>query len=284
MICFIESGRLGNQLFQYAALRTLANPGERVVLIGFSDLRDTFDGVDATILLKHTSRRQWLVTRFRPQIDAFMRHQPVVGVVSERHDEAGTHVGVTPRLIGNIRYVMASYFQSELAFTNRAVQGLSLKPQLTAHALHRLSALGTTERKRVFVHVRRGDYLRWPSPDHPAVLPAKWYKQCIDSMRVRLGDPIFVFVTDDVHYVRDVFGDMHDAHISESGPADDFALMCQCDGGILSASSFAWWASYFLKRRMPAASCLSPEYWAGHRRHEWHPPDIRSSFLESVPV
>ncbi len=284
MICFLESGRLGNQLFQYAALRTIAKTEERLILFGFADLRATFDGLVGTIVFEPPGVLSRLATRFRPQIDNFMKYQPLINVISERHDESGTHVETSRRLIGNIQYVEMSYFQSESIFDERVVESLTLKTQLSVKALQRSASLAAFGRKRIFVHVRRGDHLRWPSAHFPAVLPAVWYKKCIETLRARLGDPVFVFVTDDVYYVRDVFGDMADACISETGPADDFALMCQCDGGILSASSFAWWASYFLKKRLPGAVCLAPEYWAGHRSHEWHPPNINARFLETVSV
>ena len=48
MIISKGSGRLGNQLFQYAALRTLCEQNEKLVLLlGFDDLQKAFDGINA---------------------------------------------------------------------------------------------------------------------------------------------------------------------------------------------------------------------------------------------
>jgi hypothetical protein len=60
--------------------------------------------------------------------------------------------------------------------------------------------------------------------------------------------------------------------------------MCECDGGILSPSSFAWWASYFIKNKNKNSFFLAPKYWIGHRKKNWHPEFIQSSFLEYEEV
>lgn len=58
MIIFKELGRLGNQLFQYSALKTLCQHDENLILFGFEELQTAFDGIDATIINLHTPRIQ----------------------------------------------------------------------------------------------------------------------------------------------------------------------------------------------------------------------------------
>ena len=284
MIIFVESGRLGNQLFQYAALRTLLENNERMVLFGFDDLLSVFDGVQAKVIPLGRGFRHKLLSKLRPKLEQIVDNFALVGVVSETFDRNVLSIQIRAGLIGSIRYAKLAYFQAESAFSDTAVEGLRLKRIHTDKVQRCFADLQLEGRKKVFVHIRRGDFLEWPSRQYPAVLPASWYYRCIERLRGQIDNPFFFFVSDDVHYVMDVFGDMPHSFISTATAEEDFALMCRCDAGILSPSSFSWWAAYFVNKRVDGALFCAPEYWGGHRRHEWHPPAISSSFLDLVPV
>ena len=115
----------------------------------------------------------------------------------------------------------------------------------------------------IFIHIRRGDYVKWPSREKPAVLPASYYHKCIDLIRSKISNPFFIFMSDDPCYVEDIFGDVKNSFISKFSLNEDFAIMTQCRGGILSASSFSWWAAYFSNLQHPHSHFLGPKYWAG---------------------
>lgn len=136
-------------------------------------------------------------------------------------------------------------------------------------------------RPNVFVHIRRGDYVRWPSRDNPAVLPASWFTDAMQAVRSRLDKPQFVVVTDDVPYAREIFGHHGDVAIAAESWEIEFALMTLCDAGILSASSFSWWGAYLAHAAGSAGPFVAPKYWAGRPQGEWYPPSFaRTSFLE----
>ena len=65
---------------------------------------------------------------------------------------------------------------------------------------------------------------------------------------------------------------------------EDFVLMTQCKGGILSASSFSWWGAYLAKQKYSGTFFLAPKYWAGHRQKRWYPESMKSSFLDYVEI
>ena len=89
-----------------------------------------------------------------------------------------------------------------------------------------------------FVHIRRGDYLRWPSADAPAALPYTWYLNAIKSMQAKFPNCIFVLLSDDVLYLEDIFGSSSGFHISNNTPEVDLAIMSLCHSGILSEVPF----------------------------------------------
>jgi hypothetical protein len=65
-----------------------------------------------------------------------------------------------------------------------------------------------------------------------------------------------------------------DVVISEFDEINDFYLMTKCQCGILSASSFAWWAGLLSNRKNPDGIFIGPKYWAGHKQGFWFPPKM----------
>lgn len=286
MIVLIENGKLGNQLFQYAALKTLISKGELLCLIGFDDIKKTFDDIEAHFILPSKSALTRALILFLPKIDIFLGKIPAFRLIEEKRIGEHTTIKVNSGFINQIGYCKTntSFFQSEQFLSSRATASIKVKPHLLNQAKDKLESLNCIHQKLIFVHIRRGDYLQWPSKENPAVIPTKWYRHCINEIKKIYHNTFLIFVSDDIPYVKDLFGEMDNSFISEGDKSEDFALMTLCDGGILSASSFAWWAAYFAKINNPEAVFLAPLYWAGHSTNQWYPPDIKSKFLQYIPV
>ena len=139
-------------------------------------------------------------------------------------------------------------------------------------------------RKIFFVHVRRGDYLSWPSEEYPAALPASWYTNHIQRLSRKFPHSRFLVFSDDTEYCREAFSDLPQTTIVEAPVKESFFAMSQCDGGILSASSLSWWAA-FISKESHAGPFIAPEYWIGWPESSWENSDVRdSSFLEWTNV
>jgi hypothetical protein len=189
----------------------------------------------------------------------------------------------TKGAIESLKFVKESYFQNENLFCQEIINNLVFKNTLLADKKSIVSIIPSSKIP-LFVHVRRSDYLSWPSKDNPAVLPASYYKKCIELIRSKISNPFFIFTSDDPFYVEDIFGDVDSSYISRSSSIEDFVLMSHCHGGILSASSFSWWAAYFSNLRNIDSTFLAPNHWGGHRLRSWYPPHVKSSFLQYVDV
>ena len=278
MLIFREAGRLGNQLFQYAALRTLASPKETLVLLGFKDLQEVYYGINAKIVNSNSPKIERI---FYYRLFEFLIRSKFSCSFRESFDVDYPAITYSHRYLRPITVVENSYFQNESQFTNAAIDSLKQREE---HLNHAETILDTYDKSKVpiFVHVRRGDYLKWPSKEGPAILSADYYRKCMKIVQSRLLNPLFIFVSDDPFYAKDLFGDWENVYVSEGSPAEDFVLMTKCKGGILSASSFSWWAAYFSFGQNDSTIFLAPEYWIGHRSATWHPKFIKSSFLEYV--
>ena len=281
MIIFRESGRLGNQIFQYLALRTICRKNEKLILLGFKDLQEVFSGINADIInASSTKYDQSIYTKIYKSID-YLSKINIFSRISESMDSSEK-----PKIISNsalfpaIQLASTSYFQHQTSFNIEATGSLDVAVKYLDFAKGILEISGSAT--PIFVHIRRGDYLRWPDSKNPAVLPANYYRKCIRIIQSNVPRPFFFFTSDDPYYVEDVFGKLKNSFISKFSSYEDFAIMTQCHGGILSASSFSWWAAYFSRLRYPGSIFLAPEYWGGHRTGSWFPPFIESTFLRYV--
>jgi hypothetical protein len=278
MIFFRESGRLGNQIFQYAALKTLCQNKEKLVLLGFEEFQEVFEKVDAKIINRSSSKLEKL---FYFHILELFPENALFNKIHESNHSKSPGIIYRSGLLKGLTFVQTSYFQSESLFSTAIVNSLSINQKFLSAAQSLLSSI-LKGRTPVFVHIRRGDYMYWPSREYPAILPAAYYKKCIRIIQTKITNAFFIFTSDDPFYVKDVFGNMENSYISYGSSLEDFALMTQCQSGILSASSFSWWAAYFSQQQHSNSIFLAPKYWAGHRSEHWLPTFIKSAFLNYI--
>lgn len=279
MILLKESGRLGNQLFQYAALQTLRHEQEELVLLGFEILQEAFNGIDARIVNTQSSRWERLLYHRIYRIADSLSQRNVLTRIKESKNSP--EILLNQGMISKFSFVEESYFQGETYFCPEAISDLSLKPEILTYARNVLNTI-VQDKTPVFVHIRRGDYIRWPDKDYPAVLSAKYYWECIKIFQSTLPSVFFIFTSDDPFYVKDIFGDLEDSYISQGSSLEDFSLMTHCQGGVLSASSFSWWAAYFSNLKAQSRLFIAPKFWAGHYRKNWYPSFIKTNFINYV--
>lgn len=278
MLIFRENGRLGNQIFQYAALRTLCREKEKLVLLGFEELQATFNGIDAQIINSRSSR---IERYFYYRLFSFMSQNVLFTRIQESENSAHPTIKQHSGLVENMKIIEESFFQSETLFSTDVIDSLAIDRKLLKRASCLLREV-VQAAVPIFVHIRRGDYVTWPDRNNPAILSSEYYRRCIDIVRTKIPNAFFIFTSDDRFYLEEVFGDTENSYISQGNSSEDFALMTLCHGGILSASSFSWWAAYLSSRKIEKSIFLAPKYWAGHRRKSWKPKFIQSGFLEYV--
>lgn len=279
MIIHFENGRLGNQLFQYCGLRQYC-PGHRLMIVGCDDLRRCFALDDAYIIPRRAFKHKYLYKLFEILVFSLSSVR-ILGKISEEQDAITFKTKISKGLVGNVLVSRGIYFQHHGVIKN--IQSFpSLNPSLIHTAVEWLKSkkLSQNSSRLIFLHVRRGDYLNWPSRKFPAVLDSAWYKRSITFMRELHDNPEFILMGDDPSYMHDVFGGSVDFLISDNAPEVDMALMSLCNSGILSASSFAWWGAFFAHAKQEHDYVfLAPRYWAGHRSGNWHPQGFITDWI-----
>ncbi|MES2919225.1 MAG: alpha-1,2-fucosyltransferase [Pseudomonadota bacterium] len=259
-------GGLGNQLFQYATARALADAcGEELYLDcrGFAgyDLRNFTLGrfnIRARIADETVQRR-------------FPEWQRRVGRrLPFREGRLGSwlfekHLMFYPDLMargGDL--FLDGYFQWERYFLGRedAIRAdLTLRGELPPSV--REMEMQIRSAPALAIHVRRGDYVANAvnqrmfgscSPDY--------YRHALAHVREQVG-PVRLFIfSDDQAFARTLFADQPDAVFidgSHDDPADDMYLMSCCDHHIIANSSFSWWGAWL--GRAPGQVVVAPEPW-----------------------
>lgn len=279
MIIFSENGRLGNQLFQYYGLKKYF-PRQRLIFFGFESLRSVASDPDAIFVDKSKLISPFFFLCFSRFLLLLSRLR-LLGSISEDRSSRSFKLLRRKGLIFNLYLSSSLYFQHRDCIDD-LVQAPSLRPGLLAEAHSWLSSKGLNHNSDylVFVHIRRGDYLRWPSAESPAVISCSWYFNAIEVMQARFHNSAFVLMSDDVMYLEDVFGSSPRFYISRNMPEVDLALMSVCHSGILSASSFAWWGAHYSRSRNASDSIyIAPLYWCGHRAQSWYPENFHTKWI-----
>lgn len=268
-------GRLGNQIFQYAALRA-ALPDDFLLLVDFEEFNQSFEAQGA----RHLSSK-----RFRDRI--ILRGLNEIGRApwigrGDIRQASDTHL---PAWTQDGRVVISrGFYQAGAEQTIKASDRLRFRTEVLERAR---SVVASKPAKTAFIHLRRGDYLVWPSVEEPAALPDQWYADAVNRLRDDIPSLAFVVVSDDPTYAAEVFvpsvGLPDSTIISRESSPVDLAIMSLCEAGILSASTFSWWGAA-LARNNGAGPFFAPERWLGFRGTQPYPHAIEARFLESLPV
>ena len=132
------------------------------------------------------------------------------------------------------------------------------------------------ERPFVFLHVRRGDYLKWPTADAPAALPTSFFSRGLTELHRKLpGSEVLVF-SDDHEFVgkSQFFKKFETPNLT---PLETFLTMAQAQGGIMSPSSFSYWAAEVGMARGAASNQhIAPTFWVGWPTAQWWPRKIQN--------
>jgi hypothetical protein len=283
IILFYGEGRLGNQVFQYQALSTLAGSDDSVIAVGLEQLQNALDLNGPSV---HVITRSRLVKRLIKYLLIPLLLRPLCRTLrltsyafereSGEGDQRGAdgEIAIRRGLFSRLLFVDGGFYQNGALWSQAfpaATQRLRATLRQQAHDY--LQSATESQRPKAFVHVRRGDYLAFSAYGLGDLsLPESFYRNAIATLRAKLGEIDLVFVTDDPQWVRERFADIEPKAIASFSPMLDFAIMAECDAGILSNSTFSLAAALLLDHPQLV---IGPQYWFGFRTGEWLPPRIR---------
>ncbi len=262
MIVVKLMGGLGNQMFQYAAARQLA------------DLR----GTELTLDLSAFERPPRGQTARSYELDCFHVRASLsrTPVVASTPWQRARQLRRGPRRVVESGFpfepaVLAApadchllgYWQSERYFEAVA--------ETIREDFRFRSPLGEARRAiaerldpgSVSVHVRRGDYVSDPRIGaRHGLLSAEYYRRAAARIGESVEAPHFMVISDDPEWCRAQLALGYPTTVVDSLPrsgCEDLQLMSLCAQHLIANSSFGWWGAWL--GRNPEKTVIAPERW-----------------------
>lgn len=271
-------GGLGNQMFQYAAGKALAERhgvglvldlsgfrtyAERPFLLDRLSVPEALCGKVSGKSTNHFVRGLWK-QRFDRQLEriGLQRRSVIFGQYSEPHfhyDPEFEFLGPDTALFGYFQ--SARYFN---AISDSLRTCFSLRDPLSAAAAE---MSGDIERcgSSVSVHIRRGDYVNPGTAETHGILSEAYYRKAIGSIDAALGgEPRFFVFSDDSAAARQLLSFLPSSRLcfvsgDPERPWEDMALMARCRNHVVANSSFSWWGAWL--NPAPRKVVVAPRSW-----------------------
>lgn len=251
MVTVAVFGGLGNQMFQYAIGRSLANrlgcrlqldlrhyDQHRAFAYGLGNFKiDAVIGTSRTLPPRKSNRLKYLRWRYLSNRHRMIREQSL---------------SFDPRVLtltGSL--YLRGYWQSEKYFADIANiirQDFENAKPATGPNFEMLEQINSNS--SIALHVRRGDYVSDPKANKfHGTCPPDYYQRGVRRIVDAIGGNPTVFVfSDDWQWARQNIHtdcEMVFVHHNDSFAAhEDLRLMSACQHQVISNSTFSWWAAW----------------------------------------
>ena len=260
------AGGLGNQMFQYATGRRLAEHHHVELVLDTSWTVEIDRPFELSCFdLTEQARPVWEVARVpnsSPVVRALQRVRPsrrrFLVVVS---DDLETNSFQPAVLAAPNHAYLCGWWQFEGYFIDHeaTIRRAFVFPPLSDESDMIAEQISTTT--AVSVHVRRGDYL---SHSRLGFLDESYYRRAVESIRSRVGDTeVFVF-SDDPSWCKRQLQLPVPTHVIErrlpvGRDWEDMCLMSLCSHHVVANSTFSWWGAWL--NSSPSKLVVAPSRW-----------------------
>lgn len=245
-------GGLGNQLFQYAAGRQLADSRRtrlKLDIRNFStDKRRTYALHNFNIEEKFFDRLDNFVIKAKERIRKLSSKIGITGLTAiykengMLYDEKFMNLGDNVYLDGY--WQCEKYFKPIEYIIRKEFMVKSPPAGMNKQYLEIIRSVNA-----VSIHVRRGDYITDEITNaFHGVCSLDYYNRAIDRMIAEIDAPYFFIFSDDMEWTKanltiEGFPVMY---VDHNGTADyeDLRLMYTCRHHIIANSSFSWWGAW----------------------------------------
>jgi hypothetical protein len=264
-----SNGRLGNQMFQYAGLRGIADNRKFDWMIprpeNYGD--SNYGLFDCFEMINVKEKNFGMINGQNVATGQFHFNQDFFD-----------------RCLDNVN--LHDYFQSPKYFSNIEDQ---IREDFTfkAEILDPCQEIMSDLENPIFIHVRRGDYVNSQNA-HP-VCPVEYYKEALTHFDDEV--PVLIF-SDDIDWCQkqELFAgdrfmlseynekypqscDTNDGKQNAIIPYFDMCMMTLCSGGIMANSSMSWWGAWLISN--PTKPIVAPKQWFGEQYKDYNMNDLR---------
>jgi hypothetical protein len=256
MITVLLNGGLGNQLFQYATGRALAERHGVGLCLDLSRLEHTISGdtprsfelapfgINASVV-RDTGRKQ--AGRYRSIMHRLLLKAgiPSSGSIVLK-EQTFRYDPLVLRFPPDC--VLDGFWQSERYFTQIASL-LRQELRLTEPSTALVDAIAQLSDSTVALHVRRGDYITNPvTAGYHGVCSLEYYRSAVSLVRQQYPDAAIMVFSDDPVWCQEHL-DLGQPFILAdsfglSSAAEELQLLSGCAHQVIANSSFSWWGAW----------------------------------------
>jgi len=267
-------GGLGNQMFQYAAGKALAERHGVSLILDISGFRDyalrpfLLDRLLVPEATAESQEKNFTRAKWKARVDRLLGKAGLPKLASSPIEYREPHFHYDPAFEAlGPRVSLFGYFQSERYFVSIAGNlhnWLSPREPLGAVAAAALKQIESS-RLPISVHVRRGDYLRPGTHEVHGILGESFYRQASDLLESKTGREAELFIFSDDHAAAEQVlrfvpkSRLNHVRGDPERPWEDMALMARCRHHVIANSSFSWWGAWL--NRSPDKIVVAPRAW-----------------------
>lgn len=248
------SGGLGNQMFQYAFGRVIAEKRMSPLILNcFSFKNKSSRLTQRDYALDYFSLSDSVTVSYEPyslNLNRFAKFTPLVSKLLSVRFEKNTSYDFD---IINDMYsrTFEGYWQSHRYFENIShilLQDFKFRGEFCSSFIRYEKEINS--RQSVMLHVRRGDYVSLPTASsYHGVLNTDYYRLAASEILSRKPKACFFVFSDDIDWCRQTLKFLpDDTRYIESDPCrcdiQELILMSLCKYHIIANSSFSWWSAW----------------------------------------
>lgn len=265
-------GGLGNQLFQYAAGRCLAEMHNVDIKIDTSHF-ETYELHNYSLHHFNISAKEATKNEIEYYSSLSKRLQDMVfctpyymrRLFKEQFFHFDKNFRKSPA-----DTMLSGYWQSEkyfLEIKNILKDEFSIITPISNQTKEIASEL--SELNSISLHIRRGDYISdsKTSKEH-GTCDESYYRNCVKQIVSKVNNPVFYIFSDDPDWVKSNFKldypIVYVTHNDETKNYEDLYLMSLCKHNIIANSSFSWWGAWLNSNL--GRNVFAPKKWFNHSK------------------
>jgi hypothetical protein len=247
-------GGLGNQLFQYAAARSLAIRHCTEVIVDQSLLntkkrsltKREYELGNFNCIVKFPVSGEFKLVKLAKHLKQIFNLLTSWSAVIEEGDHLNEFFFIAPD-----NSYLIGYWQSYKYFEGikgALVDEFTPKNHLSLESLRIKKVIGNSS-PAIAVHVRRGDYVTLSSAmNFHGALPLDYYREGVKIMNNQFPGATYFIFSDDIAWCKEYLelneGAVYLDHNSSDDAWQDLILMNACHHHIIANSSFSWWGAW----------------------------------------